>query len=322
MRVLGYVCAHAAAPRGGSELLGGPRPGRAGRDPTRRCRRTPACSTCTPTATTTGRSSPASASRSSWSRRWPRALRWPYSGSTSAATTAFIPGWAPPTCCRSSASGAGDPTPQDGRAGAGRADRRRSASRCWATPSWAAACGRRSTARGAERLAARLEAGQFDAALRPAAAASDRRRRPARPCATRWSPSTSTWTTADVEVARRIARTVRESSGGLPGVQALGMLAAGRAQVSMNLIDLDGDAAARRGRRGRAAGGGARRRASHGSELVGLMPASVAAAAAGAGLHLPGMAADRLLEVAVGGAFGGNRLPAPCSPPSSSPAMI
>jgi glutamate formiminotransferase len=109
--------------------------------------------------------------------------------------------------------------------------------------------------------------------------------------------------TADVEVARRVAAAVRASSGGLPGVQALGMLADGRAQVSMNLIDLAatplhvlvGEVVRRAGAEGVGV---------HGSELVGLMPASVAAAAAGARLHLPGMAGDRLLEVAVAGAFG------------------
>jgi glutamate formiminotransferase / 5-formyltetrahydrofolate cyclo-ligase len=109
--------------------------------------------------------------------------------------------------------------------------------------------------------------------------------------------------TADVEVARRIAGGVRESSGGLAGVQALGMLAAGRAQVSMNLIDLSATplhtVVAEVVRQAAAEGVDV-----HGSELVGLMPASVAAAAAAAQLHLPGMAADRLLEVAVAGAFG------------------
>ncbi len=44
--------------------------------------------------------------------------------------------------------------------------------------------------------------------------------------------------TADVEVARQIARAVRESSGGLPHVRALGMLVGGQAQVSMNLTDV------------------------------------------------------------------------------------
>ena len=42
----------------------------------------------------------------------------------------------------------------------------------------------------------------------------------------------------------------------------------------------------------------------HGSELVGLLPAAVATEAAGRALHLPAMAADRVLEVAAGGEFG------------------
>ncbi|MCU1430587.1 MAG: glutamate formiminotransferase [Actinomycetia bacterium] len=47
--------------------------------------------------------------------------------------------------------------------------------------------------------------------------------------------------TREVDVARRIARSVREETGGLPGVRALGFLleSVQRAQVSMNLIDLD-----------------------------------------------------------------------------------
>jgi glutamate formiminotransferase len=47
--------------------------------------------------------------------------------------------------------------------------------------------------------------------------------------------------TRDVAVARRIAREVRESDGGLPAVRALGLMLAseGRPQVSMNLVDLD-----------------------------------------------------------------------------------
>jgi glutamate formiminotransferase len=44
---------------------------------------------------------------------------------------------------------------------------------------------------------------------------------------------------ADIDIARRIARLVRESSGGLPRVQALGLYLEdlGCAQVSMNLLD-------------------------------------------------------------------------------------
>jgi glutamate formiminotransferase len=45
--------------------------------------------------------------------------------------------------------------------------------------------------------------------------------------------------TGDVEVARAVARTVRESDDGLPGVKALGLKVGGRAQVSMNLTDLE-----------------------------------------------------------------------------------
>jgi glutamate formiminotransferase len=45
-------------------------------------------------------------------------------------------------------------------------------------------------------------------------------------------------TTDDVKVAREIAKAVRESSGGLVAVQAMGVRSeAGQAQVSMNLVD-------------------------------------------------------------------------------------
>lgn len=45
--------------------------------------------------------------------------------------------------------------------------------------------------------------------------------------------------TADVEAARALARRLRESSGGLPAVRAMGVYLAsrGRAQLSLNLID-------------------------------------------------------------------------------------
>jgi len=111
--------------------------------------------------------------------------------------------------------------------------------------------------------------------------------------------------TGDVEVARAVAAGVRARDGGLPGVQALGLRLArtGRAQVSMNLIDIAATPLHRvvreverlAGEQGTAVTGG---------ELVGLMPASVAAQAAAAALHLPELAPDRLLEVAAGGEFG------------------
>jgi glutamate formiminotransferase len=45
--------------------------------------------------------------------------------------------------------------------------------------------------------------------------------------------------TADLKLAKRIAKEIRESSGGLPAVQALGFALTGppRSQVSMNLLD-------------------------------------------------------------------------------------
>jgi glutamate formiminotransferase len=43
--------------------------------------------------------------------------------------------------------------------------------------------------------------------------------------------------TDDVKIAQAVARAVRESSGGLPNLKALGVLVNGQAQVSMNVID-------------------------------------------------------------------------------------
>jgi glutamate formiminotransferase len=43
--------------------------------------------------------------------------------------------------------------------------------------------------------------------------------------------------TADVAVARAIAREIRAAMGGLKGVKAIGVLAHGRAQLSMNITD-------------------------------------------------------------------------------------
>jgi len=45
--------------------------------------------------------------------------------------------------------------------------------------------------------------------------------------------------TDDVNLAKAVARKVRERDGGLPGVRALGLEVGGKAQVSMNLTDLD-----------------------------------------------------------------------------------
>ncbi len=114
--------------------------------------------------------------------------------------------------------------------------------------------------------------------------------------------------TGDVAVARAVAAAVRERDGGLPGVQALGLLLArtGRAQVSMNLIDPAATPLHHM------VAEVVRLAAAHGveverGELVGLMPASAAAAAAGRTLLIDDMPPDRLLEVAAGGEFGADR---------------
>jgi len=103
---------------------------------------------------------------------------------------------------------------------------------------------------------------------------------------------------ANVQAAREIAALVRERDGGFRGVRALGLdlPSAGQAQVSMNVEDWEAAAlheivetiereAAARGVE------------VTGAELVGLMPAGAAAAAAGAALRIDGFDASRLLEL-------------------------
>lgn len=104
--------------------------------------------------------------------------------------------------------------------------------------------------------------------------------------------------TADVEVARAIAAIVRERDGGFPGVRALGLelARAGLVQVSMNVENWE--AAALHEIVARiAAEASARGVEVAGSELVGLMPAGAAAAAAGEILRIDGFDASRVLEL-------------------------
>src|SRR5512147_863057 len=78
-------------------------------------------------------------------------------------------------------------------------------------------------------------------------------------------------TTSDVDIAKKIARAVRQSSGGLRYVKALGLLVEGRAQVSMNLTNFRETQVARVvetiRREAQRYGVGI-----HHSELVGLIP--------------------------------------------------
>jgi glutamate formiminotransferase len=98
--------------------------------------------------------------------------------------------------------------------------------------------------------------------------------------------------------AREIAALVRETAGGFPGVRALGLdlPRAGFVQVSMNVEDWE--AAALHDIVEWISGEAASRGAEVvGSELVGLMPAGAAAAAAGAMLRIAGFDATRVLEL-------------------------
>jgi glutamate formiminotransferase len=103
--------------------------------------------------------------------------------------------------------------------------------------------------------------------------------------------------TDQVAIARDIATAVRYSSGGMPGVQAIGLElpAAGRVQVSMNVIDVDAAPLHEVVERVRAE---AREHGVEisGGELVGLVPERVVAAAAAAGVELPGIDESRILE--------------------------
>ncbi|HEY3544359.1 MAG TPA: glutamate formimidoyltransferase [Gaiellaceae bacterium] len=103
---------------------------------------------------------------------------------------------------------------------------------------------------------------------------------------------------ATVETAREIAAVIRERGGGFPGVRALGLdlPRAGRAQVSMNVEDWEAaalhDIVAAVEREAAVRGVSV-----DGAELVGLMPAGAAAAAAGTALRIDGFDASRLLEL-------------------------
>jgi glutamate formiminotransferase len=102
----------------------------------------------------------------------------------------------------------------------------------------------------------------------------------------------------DVDVAREIARVVRERDGGFAGVRALGLdlPRAGFVQVSMNVTDWQAAAlheiVARIGAEAESRGV-----AVAGSELVGLMPAGPAVAAAGEMLRIDGFDPSHVLEL-------------------------
>ncbi|HDN80178.1 MAG TPA: glutamate formimidoyltransferase [Chloroflexi bacterium] len=101
--------------------------------------------------------------------------------------------------------------------------------------------------------------------------------------------------TDDVEVAKKIARAIRHSSGGLRYVKALGLLVKGRAQVSMNLTDYRKTPIYRVMEM-------IRREASRygvavtSSEIIGLVPEEALLDAAIYYLQLDGFSYDQILE--------------------------
>jgi glutamate formiminotransferase len=106
--------------------------------------------------------------------------------------------------------------------------------------------------------------------------------------------------TDDVEVARAVARAVRESTGGMPGVQAIGLRLprSGRVQVSINVVDLDRSPLHEVVERVRAEAC-ARDVELRDGELVGLVPERVLEAAKAAGVDVPGVEESRTLERAL-----------------------
>jgi glutamate formiminotransferase/formiminotetrahydrofolate cyclodeaminase len=102
-------------------------------------------------------------------------------------------------------------------------------------------------------------------------------------------------TTGDVEIARKIARGIRQSSGGFHFLKALGLLVEGRAQVSMNFTDFTRTPLPRvvEAIRREAARHGV---AIHHSELVGLIPQAALVEAARWYLQLDQFEPDQVLE--------------------------
>ncbi len=101
--------------------------------------------------------------------------------------------------------------------------------------------------------------------------------------------------TDKVEIANKIAKAIRHSSGGLRFVKALGLLVEGQAQVSMNLTDFRRTPIARVVEMIRSEAARYGVQPTH-SELVGLIPEDALVDAAQWYLQLDGFTPDQILE--------------------------
>ena len=103
--------------------------------------------------------------------------------------------------------------------------------------------------------------------------------------------------TQEIAVAKEIAKQIRTSSGGLPGVQASGFIVDGLAQVSMNLLDIDitSPAVVFNAIKARAEKQGV---GVQYSEIVGLIPERALVGAAESSLRLSN-AGDHILETKI-----------------------
>jgi glutamate formiminotransferase len=100
-----------------------------------------------------------------------------------------------------------------------------------------------------------------------------------------------------IDDARAIAAVIRERDGGFPGVRALGLDLPGSGQIQLSMNVEDWEAAALHEIVARVEAEAASRGVEVArAELVGLMPAGAAAAAAGAQLRIDGFDASRLIE--------------------------
>jgi glutamate formiminotransferase len=106
--------------------------------------------------------------------------------------------------------------------------------------------------------------------------------------------------TADAQIARAVARRVRESGGGLPSVRALGFFLArrGSAQVSMNLVDFRQTSILRALDRVRREAEALGARVVE-TELIGLVPEEAMLGVVRDALQLPDLAPGQVLETAL-----------------------